>query len=136
VDGVSENITVSSIVDRYLEHSRIFYFENGGSPRLFISSADWMPRNLDHRIEVLTPVEDPAAKNELINILEINNMDNLKRRDQHPDGLYEKPGRRGVKHTVRAQAVLYEQAVSRYEAVREEEQRDIFKLVPSPFIFE
>ena len=57
VPGLSQNITVISIVDRYLEHSRIFHFEHGGEGRVFISSADWMPRNLDKRVELLVPVE-------------------------------------------------------------------------------
>jgi polyphosphate kinase len=65
IPGTSENIEVISIVDRYLEHSRIFFFANGGAERCFISSADWMTRNLDYRVEVATPVLDPALREEL-----------------------------------------------------------------------
>ncbi len=70
VKGLSENISVLSIVDRYLEHARIFRFLNGGAPKLFLSSADWMPRNLDRRIELMVPVEDRACAERLSQILE------------------------------------------------------------------
>ncbi|HAL92093.1 MAG TPA: RNA degradosome polyphosphate kinase, partial [Verrucomicrobia bacterium] len=70
VKGLSENIGVVSIVDRHLEHARIFRFHNGGAPKLFISSADWMPRNLDRRIELMVPVEDPSGAEKLSLILE------------------------------------------------------------------
>src|SRR5262249_30611491 len=62
VSGLSENIRVRSIVGRFLEHSRIFYFENDSDPRIYIGSADWMPRNLNRRVEVLAPVDDPKLK--------------------------------------------------------------------------
>ena len=62
VPGLSENISVHSIVGNFLEHARIFYFENGGSPEVYMGSADWMPRNLDKRVEIMFPVEDPAVK--------------------------------------------------------------------------
>jgi polyphosphate kinase len=61
MQGVSENITVRSIVGRYLEHSRIFCFENGGQPKVYVGSADWMPRNFFRRIEVVFPIEDPRC---------------------------------------------------------------------------
>ena len=67
VPGLSENIRVISIVGRFLEHSRIFYFENAGQPRVFLSSADWMPRNFYRRIEVAFPVETPALRDQIIN---------------------------------------------------------------------
>ncbi|MGE0758214.1 MAG: polyphosphate kinase 1, partial [Pirellulaceae bacterium] len=78
VPGLSENIEVISIVDRFLEHARILYFYHGGDERVFISSADWMPRNLDGRIELLVPVEDPGARRRLISILDTYFRDNLK----------------------------------------------------------
>ena len=76
----SKNIEIVSIVDRYLEHSRIFIFGNGGNELTYISSADWMPRNLDHRIEVATPVYDPVICNELKLIIEYGLCDNEKAR--------------------------------------------------------
>jgi polyphosphate kinase len=78
VAGLSENIRVRSIVGRYLEHSRIYYFKNGagsGQPRYLIGSADLMPRNLDRRVEVLTPVDDPALQTRLQEILDVNLAD-------------------------------------------------------------
>ena len=89
--GVSENISVASIVDRYLEHNRIFIFGGGGSPMVYLASADWMSRNLDRRVEVLFPVEDADLQAELIAQLELSLSDNVKRREQQPDGSYKKP---------------------------------------------
>jgi polyphosphate kinase len=91
IPGVSENITVTSIVGRFLEHARIYYFENGGRPELLIGSADLMPRNLDHRIEVLFPVK-PAALRATVrdNILQLHLADNIKNRRLKSDGNYER----------------------------------------------
>jgi polyphosphate kinase len=88
VDGLSENIRVVSILDRYLEHSRIIYFYHGGDELVFISSADWMPRNLDRRIELLVPVEDPPSRRRLIAILHSYARDNVKVREMQADGQY------------------------------------------------
>lgn len=95
IAGVSENISVSSIIDRYLEHSRVFIFENGGRPRVFLSSADLMSRNLNRRVEVMFPIEDENLQRELISIVELSLADNVKRREAAPDGTYSKPSRRG-----------------------------------------
>ncbi|MBZ0256502.1 polyphosphate kinase 1, partial [bacterium] len=94
VEGLSENIRVISIIGRFLEHSRIFYFENAGKPEVYIGSADWMKRNLDFRYEAVTPVEDPKLKQELIDVLDVFWSDNRKCWDLHPDGSYvqRKPG--------------------------------------------
>ncbi|MDA1051377.1 MAG: polyphosphate kinase 1 [Planctomycetota bacterium] len=89
VKGLSENIEAISIIDRFLEHARIFYFSHGGDERVYISSADWMPRNLDRRVELLTPVEDTAARRRLINILDTYFRDTKKARRLLPDGGYE-----------------------------------------------
>lgn len=78
LNGVSENISVHAIIDRYLEHSRIFIFENAGNPLVFMGSADWMPRNLYNRIEVITPVYDEDIKKELIMIVDYGLKDNVK----------------------------------------------------------
>src|SRR5208282_1553567 len=86
VSGLSENITVTSVVDRFLEHSRIFYFHQGGESLVFISSADWMPRNLDRRVELLVPVQDAACQARLISILKTTFQDNVKARRLKPDG--------------------------------------------------
>ena len=89
VKGLSENIQVRSIVDRFLEHSRIFYFENACQPEIFISSADWMPRNFFRRIEVVTPIEDGNLRERLISeILALSLADTGKARFLRPDGSY------------------------------------------------
>jgi polyphosphate kinase len=85
---LSDNIRVLSIVGRFLEHSRIYYFHNGGAPDIYVGSADMMPRNLDRRIETLFPIESPTLKKELVQILEILLADNVKARYLHSDGSY------------------------------------------------
>lgn len=86
--GISENIRVISIVDRFLEHSRIFYFGNGGEPQIYTGSADWMDRNLSRRVEVVWPIEHPDLKQRLIGMLETGLADNLKARELLADGTY------------------------------------------------
>lgn len=95
VPGVSENITVRSIVGNFLEHARIFRFENDGRPEYYCASADWMPRNLERRVEILFPVEDPALQEKLEHILQGQLKDTLKAHILQPDGSYEKVDRRG-----------------------------------------
>jgi polyphosphate kinase len=110
ISGLSENIEVISIVDRYLEHARIFYFFHGGDERVFISSADWMPRNLDRRIELLIPIEHPGSKLRLIRILDTYFRDNVKARRLLPDGTYEAVREGSQKGAVRSQELLYQEA--------------------------
>jgi len=86
--GISENITVRSIVGRFLEHSRIFYYRNGGSEEVYLGSADWMPRNLNRRVEVVFPVEDTEGRNRLKEILDVYLRDNVKMRELCSDGSY------------------------------------------------
>ncbi|HYS59400.1 MAG TPA: polyphosphate kinase 1, partial [Gemmatimonadales bacterium] len=87
--GVSETIRVTSIVDKYLEHSRIFYFENSGNPEVFLASADWMPRNFWRRIETLFPIEDAALQARIVgDILQPILHDTVKVRELLPDGTY------------------------------------------------
>jgi len=106
ISGQSENIEAISIVDKYLEHSRIFVFCNGGDELYFISSADWMPRNIDNRIEVSAPVLDNDLKSELRHILDIQLRDNVKARII--DETQSNPYRRQVgEKPVRSQQELY-----------------------------
>ncbi|MBR1923974.1 MAG: polyphosphate kinase 1 [Ruminobacter sp.] len=107
VPGLSENIKVISIVDRYLEHPRIMYFHNNGDFKLYISSADWMTRNLDQRIEVGTPIYDPVLKKHILNILNIQLSDNMKARiiNMEQDNHYVP---RGNHKKIRSQIAIYD----------------------------
>lgn len=124
VPGLSENITVISIVGNFLEHSRIFLFENGGDQKIFMGSADWMPRNLDRRVEILFPVEDEKLKGRLIKDLEVQLADNVKAHVLQPDGTYAKKDKRG-KALVNSQEVFCQEAVQAARA--EEDMRDPVK---------
>lgn len=93
--GISENITVISIVGQLLEHSRIFQFENAGNPKIYMGSADWMPRNLDRRVELVFPIEDEDLKERAFGILDTMLSDNMNARVLQPDTSYEHIDRRG-----------------------------------------
>ncbi len=95
IPGISENISVRSIVGNFLEHSRIFYFLNNGMEELYMGSADWMPRNLDKRVEILFPVECERLKKEVFHILQIQLEDNVKAHLLQPDNTYVKQDKRG-----------------------------------------
>ncbi len=95
IPGISEHISVRSIVGTFLEHSRIYYFLNGGQEEVYLASADWMPRNLDRRVEILFPVEDEHLKKEVMHVLDIQLKDTIKAQMKQPDGTYEKVDRRG-----------------------------------------
>lgn len=95
IPGVSENISVRSIVGNFLEHSRIFYFANDDHYEIYCGSADWMPRNLERRVEILFPVDRPELKEELLHILNSQLKDNVKASILQPDGSYEKQDKRG-----------------------------------------
>ena len=95
IPGVSENITVRSIVGNFLEHSRIFYFLNDGSPEVYMGSADWMPRNLDRRVEIIFPVLEESLKEKALHILEVELEDNVKARILCANGEYERVDKRG-----------------------------------------
>lgn len=116
IPGVSENIHVRSIVGDFLEHSRIFYFHNNGHEEVYMGSADWMPRNLDKRVEILFPVEDETLKAEVIHILTIQLQDTLKAHIMQPDGTYRKQDLRGKKK-------LCAQDYFRQEAMKNASQR-------------
>lgn len=110
VPGLSEHISVRSIVGNFLEHSRIFYFLNDGSPEVYMGSADWMPRNLDRRVEIMFPVEDEGLKEKVIHILEVELEDNVKAHILQPDGTYEKEDKRG-KVLINSQEQFCQEAV-------------------------
>ena len=110
VPKLSENIEVVSIIDRFLEHSRILYFHHGGEPLVFISSADWMPRNLDRRVELLVPVEDPSSRARLISILRTTFMDNVKARRLLSDGRHDRLRPSSAAKAARSQQIFFEEA--------------------------
>ncbi len=112
VKGVSENITVRSIVGTFLEHSRIFMFHNDGNVEIYMGSADWMPRNLDKRVEILFPVTDERLKSEVSHILEIQLADNVKAQVMDSNGKYSRVDRRGRKK-ICAQEYFCTEAVER-----------------------
>ena len=95
IPELSENITVRSITGRFLEHSRIFLFNNGGNEDLYLASADWMPRNLDRRVELMFPVEDPDCRSRIMEILDIELSDTMRANYLSPDGNYHKLDLRG-----------------------------------------
>ncbi|MDE7063070.1 MAG: RNA degradosome polyphosphate kinase [Lachnospiraceae bacterium] len=95
IPKVSENIRVRSIVGNFLEHSRIFYFYNDGQEEVYMGSADWMPRNLDRRVDIIFPVENPGLQRQVMHILEVELTDNTKAHVLTPDGTYEKIDKRG-----------------------------------------
>ena len=86
--GLSDNIRVISIIGQFLEHSRIFWFSNGGTPEVYIGSADWMTRNLDRRVEAVTPIEEPALQERLERLLSLYLNDNRGAWDMHSDGSF------------------------------------------------
>jgi len=124
VKGLSENIRVVSVVDRFLEHARIFYFHQGGTPQVFISSADWMPRNLDKRVELLVPIADPAAAARLAQIVKTCLRDNVKGRELGPDGVYRRARPASGARPLRSQEVFYRAAVQ--AARRQAGRRPVF----------
>lgn len=113
IPGVSENISVRSIVGNFLEHARIFYFYDNGAEELYMGSADWMPRNLDKRVEIVFPLKDERIRQEAKHILDVQLADNLKAHILQPDGSYEKIDRRGKKTLLCAQDYFCEEAASR-----------------------
>lgn len=109
IPGVSENISVRSIVGNFLEHSRIFYFENNGNAEVYMGSADWMQRNLDKRVEIVFPLLDNSLKQKAIHILEVELEDNVKARVMGDDGIYYRIDKRG-KTLVNSQKVFVKEA--------------------------
>ena len=116
VEGLSENIRVISIVDRFLEHARVYHFAHGGEGHMYLGSADWMTRNLDRRIEVCTPVYNDDIRNELRHILDIQLQDNLKARiiDEYETNQFVIEKERQPR--IRSQYAIYEFLKQKYEA--------------------
>lgn len=127
VAGVSENISVRSIVGNFLEHARIFYFENNGHPEYYCSSADWMPRNLERRVEILFPVEDPKLQEKLRHILLGQLKDTMKAHILQPDGSYDRVDKRGKTPYCSQEAFCLE---ALQEGRSQEEYRDTRIFVP------
>ena len=117
VKGVSETIEVVSIVDRFLEHARVYHFRNGGDEEVYLSSADWMPRNLDRRIELLFPV-GPAVRPKVMEALDAMFADNMKSRRLTPEGTYRRRKNLRGDAPVRAQQLLYRKTQEAAERAR------------------
>jgi len=137
IPGVSENIRVLSVVDRFLEHSRIFYFENSGQPEVYIGSADWMDRNLSRRVEVVFPVEQPDLKARLVEeILKITLSDNVKARELLPDGTYRhlkpSPGEPALRSQQRFLELAAESAARQAAGVSTPEAEPASSSLPRP----
>jgi polyphosphate kinase len=131
IKGVSENITVRSIVGKFLEHSRIFYFSNGESPKIYMSSADLMPRNLERRIETLYPIEDENLQKETKKILDVILSDTEKARILQPDGTYRRVDRRGKKR-VDSQEYFIKRYEKLLKAKRDTEKIEILNPATKP----
>jgi polyphosphate kinase len=124
IPGLSENIRVISIVGRFLEHSRIYYFANDGQPDLYLGSADWMPRNFLRRIEVAFPIVDPALRDRVINEVLPNFLtDRVKARELQPDGSYRRLKPEGTEPRVQAQWQFREKSRQRQQAPKSKRQR-------------
>jgi polyphosphate kinase len=131
VPGLSENIRVVSIIDRYLEHSRIFWFENGGTSETYLSSADWMPRNLEKRVEVMFPVDDPDIQRRIRKILDLFFQDNTKAHRLNPDGTWSRVIPAKKAGLVRAQEEAYKRLQARLVG-DDSENRQVFKVRRKP----
>ncbi|HYG24997.1 MAG TPA: polyphosphate kinase 1 [Verrucomicrobiae bacterium] len=135
VKNLSENIRVRSVVDRFLEHSRVFYFENGCQPRVFLSSADWLPRNFLRRIELVFPIDDGVLRERVIReVLAITLADNTRARELTSKGTYVPPQRANGEKARRSQMEFTELAVSGPAKTRSAKHRfAVVKVARSPF---
>jgi polyphosphate kinase len=113
VKGVSENIQVRSVVGRFLEHSRIFYFRHGGAENLYIGSADWMQRNLNQRVEAMFPIEDERLKRKAMTVLDLMLRDNVKARELRADGVYVRARRKAGQKRLDSQERQLEMSAQR-----------------------
>jgi len=131
IEHVSEHIIVQSIVGKYLEHSRVYYFANGGEEEVYLSSADLMPRNLNRRVELFFPIEEEQMKQRIIHLLELQLLDIVKGRVKDSTGIYRRVDRRG-KQVINSQTYCEEQAQETAERYIEEVEREIFRPVVTP----
>ena len=131
VPGLSENIRVVSVIDRYLEHSRIFWFENGGHPETYLGSADWMPRNLEKRVELMFPVENRDIQRRIRKMLDLFFQDNCKAHELAPDGTWTRVQPHKNAPRIRAQETAYQRIRERLSG-DEPENRQEFKVRRRP----
>ena len=131
IKGVSETIEVISIVDRFLEHARVYHFRNGGDEEMYLSSADWMPRNLDRRIELLFPVTAPEPRRKVLEVMDAMFLDNVKARRLMPDGTYKRKRPPKGEEPYRAQIQLYREWKRALERTRAATSV-AFEPVPAP----
>ncbi|MUP49528.1 polyphosphate kinase 1 [Veillonellaceae bacterium M1-70] len=127
VKGISENIEVRSIVGRFLEHSRMFYFYNNGKEDVFISSADWMPRNLNERVELMVPIEYAPHKKRIKDILSLYLRDNTKAYHMEADGSYQYVSGKPADETVQAQEYLQHEAEQRRRRLHQEKEGPLYR---------
>jgi polyphosphate kinase len=133
IKGVSENIRVISILGKYLEHARAFYFKNDAS-KIYISSADWMPRNLVRRIELLTAVKDEASQNKIIQILKLQCSDNVLAHELQSDGTYIKVKPSDESKKINNHKLLEEYVNKIAKATRKESSSYVTQLAQRLFI--
>ena len=124
VPGMSENITVVSVIDRYLEHTRIFWFENAGDDELYLSSADWMPRNLDRRVELMFPILQESVRKTVLDILMLYFADNAKSHYLRSDGTWARRAPLKGEKRFRIQEILHEAERRRRELLEQEPTRE------------
>jgi polyphosphate kinase len=131
IPNLSENIRVFSIVGRFLEHSRIYYFANDGQPDLFLSSADWMPRNFLRRVEVAFPIENPVLRDEIVNgVLPKFLHDRVKARELQPDGSYRRLKPEGTEPREQAQLQFRQRSRRQTKKLSRSKKERAAKLIP------
>ncbi|MCC8190674.1 MAG: polyphosphate kinase 1 [Planctomycetes bacterium] len=132
VPGLSENIRVFSIVDRFLEHPRIFHYHNGGNEEVYLSSADWMERNMDRRLELLFPINDPVCFKQALAVLDAGFADNVSAWRLLPDGVYSREKPAPYEPIYRSQEKLYDRAVAMAATSRDEKKHTVFTVRTAP----
>jgi polyphosphate kinase len=131
IPELSENIRVISIVGRFLEHSRIYYFENAGQPDLYLASADWMPRNFLRRIEVAFPIESPPLRVQFLDeIIPSFLHDRVKARELQPDGSYRRLHPEGKEPRSQAQLHFRQRSRRRMKKIKPQKTPATTKLIP------
>ncbi len=125
IPGFSDNISIRSIVDRYLEHPRIFHYRNGGNEEVYLSSADWMERNMDRRLELLFPINDPDCRREVLAVLDAGFADNVSAWRLMSDGVYSRIKPAPYEAIYRSQQKLYERAVKMNKSSHEERKHEV-----------